>query len=154
MKNHATASIQPQCLASYIQARRSSQSRSLDVTSIGRATIAIAILRTRSSGGIGSVMLLLAPRAEPVLLGLLLSTQLDISRGGVAGQSIHATTGLGVVLLAAPPLTAGAVGVVVGGGRAEALLALVVAGKEDLEEDGDQEEEAGENRKSVLDRSE
>jgi hypothetical protein len=99
-------------------------------------------------------MLLLAPRAEPVLLGLLLSTQLDISRGGVAGQSIHATTGLGVVLLAAPPLTAGAVGVVVGGGRAEALLALVVAGKEDLEEDGDQEEEAGENRKSVLDRSE
>jgi hypothetical protein len=78
-------------------------------------------------------MLLLAPRAEPVLLGLLLSAHLDVNWGGVGGQSVHATTGLGVVLLAAPPLTAGAVGVVVGGRGAEALLALVVAGQEDLE---------------------
>jgi hypothetical protein len=95
-------------------------------------------------------MLLLAPRAEPVLLGLLLSTQLDIGRGGVTRQSIYATTGLGVIPLAAPPLTAGTVGVVVGGGRTEALLALVVAGQEDLEEDRDEEKEAGKSRKSVL----
>lgn len=98
-------------------------------------------------------MLLLAPRAEPILLGLLLSTQLNISRGGVARQSVYATTGLGVVPLAAPPLTAGAVGVVVGGGGAEALLALVVAGQEDLEEDGDEEEEARKSRRLVLGQS-
>jgi hypothetical protein len=35
------------------------------------------------------------------------------------------------------------VGIVVGGGRTEALLALVVASQQDLEQDGDQEEEAG-----------
>lgn len=98
-------------------------------------------------------MLLLAPRAEPVLLGLLLSTELDVGRGGMAGQSVYTPTGLGGVPLAAPPLTAAAVGVVVGRGWAEALLALVVAGQEDLEEDGDEEEEAGRGRKLVLDRS-
>lgn len=127
-------------------------SESLDVTGVGGTTVAIAILRTRGGGTVGSGVLLLAPRAEPVLLGLLLGAHLDVSRGGVAGQSVHATTGLGVVLFAAPPLTAGAVGVVVGGGGAEALLALVVAGQQDLEEDGDEEEEAKESRQSVSDK--
>lgn len=116
--------------------------QSLDVTSVGRATIAIPILGTRSRGT-GGGLLLLAPGTEPVLLGLFLA-HLNVGWGGVDRQSVHATTGLGVVLLAAPPLTAGAVGVVVGGGGAEALLALVVAGQEDLEEDGDEEEEARE----------
>jgi hypothetical protein len=94
-------------------------------------------------------VLLLAPRAEPVLLGLLLSAHFDVGRGGVAGESVHAAARLGDVLLAAPPLTAGAVGVVVGGGGTEALLALVVAGQQDLEEDRDEEEEAGESGPSV-----
>lgn len=117
-------------------------SQSLDITSIRRATVTIAILRTRSRGTSGGGVLLLAPGAEPVLLGLLLSAHFDIAWGGVAGESVHETGRLGDVLLAAPPLAAGAVGVVVGGRGPEALLALVVAGQQDLEEDGDEEEEA------------
>ena len=120
-------------------------SQTLDVTGIRRATVAIAILRTRGRGTSGGGGVLLpAPGAEPGLLGLLLSAHLDIGRGGVAGESVHATARLRDILIAAPPLTASAVGVVVGRGGAEALLTLVVAGQQDLEEDGDEEEEAGE----------
>lgn len=53
--------------------------------------------------------------------------------------------GIGVVLVATPEETtaaAPAVGVVVGGGRTETLLALVVTGIEHLEKDRDEEEKA------------
>lgn len=52
------------------------------------------------------------------------------------------TVCLGVVLVASPEPLAATRGVTVSGRGTETLLALVVAGQEDLEQDGDQEEEA------------
>jgi hypothetical protein len=68
------------------------------------------------------------------------ATTLNFTRGRVGGQHIVRTGILGSVLVAAPEaaaLRACAVGVVVCGRGAEALLALVVAAEEELEEDGD-----------------
>jgi hypothetical protein len=46
-------------------------------------------------------------------------------------------------LVALPELKTGALGVAVGGARAVALLLLVMAGEQDVQWDGDEEEEAG-----------
>lgn len=64
--------------------------------------------------------------------------------GWVAGQGIGAADGasFGVVLVTAPEGLAATVGVAVSGRGTETLLALVVAGEKDLEEDGNQVEEA------------
>lgn len=59
----------------------------------------------------------------------------------MAGQDIILAADLGAVLVAAPEGTTATVRVVVGRRGTEALLALVVASEQDLEEDGDQEEE-------------
>jgi hypothetical protein len=63
----------------------------------------------------------------------------------MARKHVVRRVGVGAPLvLAAEPAaaTTAAVGVSVGRGRAETLLALVVAGEEDLKQDGDQEEAA------------
>lgn len=107
---------------------------SLVVTRIGRVPVAIPTRSRRSRRS-----RLVAP--EPALLSSrCLAVHLNVLRSWVAGESIR--TRLRVVLLAAPPLAAAAPGVAVGWGGAESLLALVVAGEQDLEEDGDGEEEA------------
>lgn len=111
-------------------------SADLVVTSVGRATIPISILGSRSRLSRSGI---LSP-TEPALLSLVLGAQLDVVGGGMARQGIG-TRHLRAALLAAPPLAAAAPGVPVGWGGAETLLALVVAGEEDLEEDGDEEEE-------------
>jgi hypothetical protein len=70
---------------------------------------------------------------------------LNFTGSSVSGQHIISTGVLGRMLVAAPKaaaLRACSVGVVVGRGGTEALLALVVAAEEVLEEDGDKEEEA------------
>lgn len=62
----------------------------------------------------------------------------------MVGESI-VDVAIGVVLVASPEETtaaAPAVGVVVGGRRAEPLLALVVTSIEHLEQDGNEEKEA------------
>lgn len=119
-----------------------SYTSNLDVASVRRVTVAIATGSrgsNRSSGGV----LVFAPRAKPSLLGLGLRAHLDVIGGWVAGQDISAAdVGFGVILVAAPEGLAATVGVTVGRGGTETLLALVVAGEKDLEEDGDQVEEA------------
>lgn len=56
----------------------------------------------------------------------------------MAGKHVVRAGGLRAILVAAPEAAAlGAVGVAVGRGGAETALALVVAGVEDLEKDGD-----------------
>lgn len=62
----------------------------------------------------------------------------------MAGQGIGtADRSFGVILVATPEGLAATVGVTVGRGGTETLLALVVAGEQDLEEDGGQVEDAG-----------
>lgn len=126
--------------------------RHLIIARVGRVTIPIPILRTSSRGGSSSGILVASPATKPAFLGLWLGTKLDVSWGRVARQVVIAIL-LGVVLGTVPEPFAATRGVGVSGGGAEALLALVVAGQEDLEEDGDEEEEAGRSRKLVLDRS-
>jgi hypothetical protein len=48
-----------------------------------------------------------------------------------------------LALIALPELKTGALRVAVGGARAVALLLLVMAGEQDVQWDGDEEEEAG-----------
>jgi hypothetical protein len=71
-----------------------------------------------------------------MLLGI--STHFDIGRGRVARKHIVCTGSFGSTFVAAPEAAAlggaGAGGVIVSRGRAETLLALVVAGVEELEE--------------------
>lgn len=114
---------------------------SLDVASVSR--VAVAISSAICSGGSGTVGsgVLVPAEAVPLLLVLRLGTHLDIVRGGVTRKGISGAGGFGVVLVAAPESTTATVGIVVGRRRTEALLALVVAGKQNLEENGDQEEE-------------
>ena len=115
----------------------------LVVASVGRVTVSIAILSRGSSSAIrSSSVLVTAPAAEPALLVLGLGSVLDVGRSGVAWQGV-VTVCLGVVLVASPEPLAATRGVAVSGGGTETLLALVVAGQEDLEQDGDEEEEAG-----------
>lgn len=114
---------------------------SLDVASVCRVAVAIArAVGNRGRGTVGSGVLVTA-EAVPLLLVLRLGTHLNVVRSGVAGQGISGAGSFGVVLVAAPEGTTATVSVVVGGRRTEALLALVVASKQDLEENGDQEEE-------------
>ena len=78
--------------------------------------------------------------------------------GGVAGSKSARCSGsdhillsvpVGSVLLAVPEVALGrAAGVVVGRARAETLLLLVLADKEDLEESSDEEQESGNDRHS------
>lgn len=78
--------------------------------------------------------------------------------GGVAGSKSARCSGsdhillsvpVGGVLLAVPEVALGrAAGVVVGRARAETLLLLVLANKEDLEESSNEEQESGNNRHS------
>jgi hypothetical protein len=64
-------------------------------------------------------------------------------RGRVCGKHVVSVNLLGGSLVATPEASAlGAVGVSVGGRRTEALLASVVTAEKELEEDGDEEEEA------------
>lgn len=68
-----------------------------------------------------------------MLLGI--SAHFDVGRGRVARKHIVCTGSIRGTLVAAPEaaaLGAGAVGVIVCRGRAETLLALVVAGVEEL----------------------
>ena len=68
---------------------------------------------------------------------------LDIVRGRVFGEHVVSVNLLGGSLVATPEAsTLSAVGVTVGGRRTEALLASVVTAEKELEEDGDEEEEA------------
>lgn len=77
---------------------------------------------------------------------LLSSVELDITGGRVAREEVVVTAIFRVCLvLPLEPAAATAtrtISVTVCGRRTEALLALVVTGQEELEEDGDQEEEA------------
>lgn len=61
----------------------------------------------------------------------------------MAGKGIGFPDSFRAVLVAAPEGLAAAVGVAVIGRGTETLLTFVVAGEKDLEENGDQEEEAG-----------
>lgn len=117
-----------------------SYTATLDVTRVGRVAVAIAITIL---GGSGSGVLVTTERATEPRLFILgrLSTQLDVGGGRVAGESISAANSLRAVLVAAPETLTATVGVAVARRRTETLLTLVVAGQEDLEQDGDQEEE-------------
>lgn len=90
----------------------------------------------RIGGGVGARLLAREHPAEETRL-LLRGAQFHIVGRRVTGKHVIAAAGLGVVLLVAteeaPAL--GAVGVSVCRGGTEALLALVVAGVQDLEED-------------------
>lgn len=106
--------------------------RVLVVARIRGTAIAIAIFHGGRTGSRGAS---LAAPAEP---RVLIGDRLDISRGRMAGQGIWGGASFPV---AAPELAAATKGVVVGWGGAKALLTLVVAGHQDFEEDGDQEQE-------------
>lgn len=108
----------------------------LNVTGICGVAVTVGVLgSTRAiSNGSGSVVLLATPRAEPVLLVLGLGVHLDFTGSGVAGEGII-SCGVGG-LVAAPPAAAATRGIAICGRGTEALLALVVTGKKNLEEDG------------------
>lgn len=79
--------------------------RLLDVASIGRVAIAIAIGSARS--GRGRVRLVLAPEpTEPRLLGCWLLAELNVVGGWVARQSVVGGGGGGVLVAAPEPLAA------------------------------------------------
>lgn len=116
----------------------------LVVSSVGRVAVAIAICATcsRCSSGSGSGIVLVATEAtEPGFFSLGLTAKFDVIGGGVSGESV-VTGHIRAVLVAAPEPFAAARGISVGRRGAEALLALMVACQQDLEEHGDQEEEA------------
>lgn len=111
----------------------------LNVASVGRVTVAIGVLgSTTASGKRGSgVILLSTPRAEPVLLALGLGAHLDFTGSRVARQGVVSRGRIGRSV-AAPPTATATRSIAVCGRGTKALLALVVTGKQDLEEDGDQ----------------
>jgi hypothetical protein len=103
----------------------------------------------RGSARSGSVVGVLVPVEETTIEARLLRrvSILHILRSGVARERIiHASSRKGGTLVSAPEAKAAAAiagGVVVRGGWAETLLSLVVTGEKDLEENGEEEKEAG-----------
>ena len=87
-------------------------------------------------------VLVTAPQAKPTLLILFLRiTKLNIPRGGVAGQNITIVV-LRIALAAtSKPASSRAVSVIISRGRTEPLLALVVTGQKNLENNRNQEKE-------------
>ena len=112
----------------------------LVVAGVRGATVAIAVLNTGRAGDGGRGALLATERVPGLLVLGLGAIQLDVVGSRVARQGIG-TVRVGVVLVAREPATAATRGVAVGRGRTETLLALVVAGEKDLEENGDEEQE-------------
>ena len=115
------------------------------VTTSDRLVVSVIVERTvsgsavrRSDGRAGHVGVV----AGTVIAGTGSESRVAGGGGGRDGGDFRVVE-LIVALLALPELVAGALGVAVIGARAEALLLLVMAAKEDLDRDGDEEEEAG-----------